>query len=83
MNGTQLGPSRTPWGAIFSLITALLYGASPIDLIPDVIPLLGWVVDAIIVPLFLIIAFAQWHRAKKRTTVSRNGVIVMPPQDRR
>ena len=57
--------SRTLWGPIISLLAALLYGASPIDLIPDILPLIGWLDDAIIVPLLLFIAFLQWRRAKK------------------
>ena len=67
-----------PWGAIFSLVTALLYGASPIDLIPDFIPILGLVDDAIIVPLFLIFAFFQYRKIQKRNQAARS-VIVMPP----
>ena len=67
-----------PWGAIFSLVTALLYGASPIDLIPDFIPILGLVDDAIIVPLFLIFAFFQYRKIQKRNQAARN-VIVIPP----
>ncbi len=54
------------FGALFSLFLALLYGASPIDLIPDVIPLIGWLDDAIIVPLLLWLAWAQWRRGSKR-----------------
>jgi uncharacterized membrane protein YkvA (DUF1232 family) len=57
--------SKTPWGAVFSLIVALLYGASPIDLIPDVIPLIGWIDDAVIVPVLLLLALVQWRRVKR------------------
>jgi uncharacterized membrane protein YkvA (DUF1232 family) len=57
--------SKTPWGAILSLFAALLYGASPIDLIPDLIPLIGWVDDAVIVPVLLLLALVQWRRAKR------------------
>jgi uncharacterized membrane protein YkvA (DUF1232 family) len=57
--------SKTPWGTIISLLAALLYGASPIDLIPDVIPLIGWIDDAIIVPVLLLLALVQWRKAKR------------------
>ncbi len=57
--------SRTTWGPIVSLLAALLYGASPIDLIPDIIPLIGWIDDAVIVPLLLLLAFVQWRRVRK------------------
>jgi uncharacterized membrane protein YkvA (DUF1232 family) len=67
----------TPWNAVFSLFMALIYGASPIDLIPDVIPLLGWLDDAAIVPVLLILAFFQYKRAQKRN-MNPNNVIVMP-----
>ena len=59
-------PAGTPWGAIISLVTALLYGVSPIDLIPDIIPLLGLVDDAIIVPLLLLVAFAQFRKSRAK-----------------
>ncbi|MBC8064140.1 MAG: DUF1232 domain-containing protein, partial [Chlorobia bacterium] len=61
-------PSRsaTPWGAIFSFFSALLYGVSPIDLIPDIIPVLGWLDDAAIVPIMLILALFQYMKVKKR-----------------
>lgn len=32
------------------LLAALFYGISPVDLIPDAIPVVGWIDDAIIVP---------------------------------
>lgn len=81
MNNQSARPRlATPWGAIFSLFTALFYGASPIDIIPDLIPLLGFVDDAVIVPIMLILAFFQYRKIQKRNaTVQANSVIVMPP----
>lgn len=57
------------------MFMGLLYGASPIDFIPDIIPLLGWVDDAAIVPLMLILAFFQYMRHQKRNG-QRGQVIV-------
>ena len=79
-------PTRgaTPWGAIFSLFAGLFYGLSPIDLIPDLIPLLGFMDDAAIVPIMLILAAFQYLKAKRRMApVSvRNQAIMVPNQDR-
>jgi uncharacterized membrane protein YkvA (DUF1232 family) len=63
--GTTRLSSKTPWGAVISLFAALLYGASPIDLIPDFIPLIGWIDDAVIVPILLVLAFVQWRKVKR------------------
>ncbi len=60
--------SAVPWGSLLSLVTAILYGVSPIDLLPDVIPLLGWVDDAIAVPAFLglsLLIFVRHRRLLK------------------
>ena len=43
---------------------ALLYGASPIDLIPDLIPLLGIVDDAIVVPALIVMGIFQLRKNK-------------------
>lgn len=60
---------------------ALVYGASPIDLIPDLIPVLGWLDDAAIVPLLLIVAFFQYKKVQKRNEAQRRkGYFVMPGQ---
>ncbi len=54
-----------PWGAVISLLGSIAYGVSPIDLIPDLIPLIGLLDDALLVPLLLIFAFIGFMRHKK------------------
>lgn len=63
---------------------ALFYGASPIDLIPDLIPLLGFVDDAAIVPILLVFALFQYKRAQaKRIPVPiSDRVIGASPADK-
>ncbi len=51
--------------ALWSAGFALLYGASPIDVIPDVIPVLGYLDDAIVVPAFLLLAYLQFRRSRR------------------
>lgn len=47
--------SRTPWYAkLLALVTAA-YALSPIDLIPDFIPVLGYLDDVILVPLGILL----------------------------
>lgn len=46
---------RVPWYVRFLAIAVAAYALSPIDLIPDFIPVLGWLDDLIIVPLGLIL----------------------------
>jgi len=48
--------ARTPRVSRFLLICALAYLASPIDLIPDVIPVLGQLDDLLVVPTLIWIA---------------------------
>lgn len=58
-----------PWGSIVSLIAALLYGVSPIDLLPDLIPLIGLVDDVSIGGVLILLAlslFLRHNRSKKR-----------------
>ncbi len=66
--------SRTPFFAKLAALAALIYLVSPIDLIPDFIPVAGYLDDLVIVPLLLHVAFtllpfevkeAGWAKAKQ------------------
>lgn len=46
---------RVPWLARLLAIAVAAYALSPIDLIPDFIPVLGWLDDLVLVPLGLIL----------------------------
>ena len=47
---------RTPWYAKAFLIAIVAYAVSPIDLIPDFIPVLGLVDDIILLPFAIVLA---------------------------
>jgi uncharacterized membrane protein YkvA (DUF1232 family) len=47
---------RTPWHARLFAACVVAYAASPIDLIPDFIPVLGYLDDLILIPLGLALA---------------------------
>jgi uncharacterized membrane protein YkvA (DUF1232 family) len=57
-----------PWTAIAGIVGALIYVFSPIDLIPDIIPVLGLTDDAAVVMLCLkaidseLIKYAKWKK---------------------
>ncbi|RAP73505.1 YkvA family protein [Paenibacillus montanisoli] len=48
--------NRTPWYAKLFAIGVVAYALSPIDLIPDFIPILGYLDDLILVPLGVALA---------------------------
>ena len=47
---------RTPWLAKAVALAVAAYAISPIDLIPDFIPILGYLDDLIIVPIGIMLA---------------------------
>ncbi len=47
---------RVPWYARALLVAIVAYALSPIDLIPDFIPILGYLDDLVIIPLGILLA---------------------------
>lgn len=47
---------RTPWYAKLLVIAIVAYALSPIDLIPDFIPVIGYLDDLVLVPLGIYLA---------------------------
>lgn len=63
--------------AVIGLVVA--YALSPIDLIPDFIPVLGWLDDLVIVPLGLWLAIRLipvdiWQECQARASVQRRDL---------
>jgi len=52
----MLRDPRTPRSAKLTALLAVLYVLSPVDLIPDVVPLLGWLDDGVVAMLLLRLA---------------------------
>lgn len=50
--------ARTPWPARILAICVAAYALSPIDLIPDFVPVLGYLDDLLIVPLGILAVVA-------------------------
>jgi uncharacterized membrane protein YkvA (DUF1232 family) len=48
---------RTPWYARAVIGATLAYALSPVDLIPDFIPVLGYLDDLLVVPLGMCLAY--------------------------
>jgi uncharacterized membrane protein YkvA (DUF1232 family) len=46
---------RTPWYARLAILSVVGYAISPIDLIPDFIPVLGFLDDLLILPLAIML----------------------------
>jgi uncharacterized membrane protein YkvA (DUF1232 family) len=67
----------TPWYARVVLGAALVYFASPIDLIPDAIPVLGQLDDLLIVPGLIALAL----KLIPPSVVAECRAQVMPPSD--
>ncbi len=83
------GDPRVPWHAKVVAMAVAAYALSPIDLIPDFVPVLGYLDDVVIVPLGIVLAvklvppalMAEFREAASRTggrrPVSRWGAVVI------
>ena len=71
--------SRTPWFAKLLAVVIVAYALSPIDLIPDFVPVLGYLDDLILLPICIVFAIklippqvlAECRAQAKETTLSR------------
>jgi uncharacterized membrane protein YkvA (DUF1232 family) len=50
------GDPRVPWYAKLAAIAVAAYALSPIDLIPDFIPIVGYLDDVVVVPAGILLA---------------------------
>lgn len=73
---------RTPWYARVFAAIVVAYAFSPIDLIPDFIPVLGYLDDLLLVPLGILLAIKiippeimQDSRAKAQEALAQNKSI--------
>jgi uncharacterized membrane protein YkvA (DUF1232 family) len=68
---------RVPWYAKLVAVAVVAYALSPIDLIPDFIPVLGYLDDAVIVPAGILLAVklvpADLMREFRALAVSAEG----------
>ncbi|HOJ19705.1 MAG TPA: YkvA family protein [Ignavibacteriaceae bacterium] len=56
--------AEVPWMTIAAIVVALLYILSPIDLIPDFIPIVGYIDDALVLGTCLSMVEADLHAYK-------------------
>ncbi|GAB1579744.1 YkvA family protein [Bordetella petrii] len=83
---------RTPWYAKALGAFVVAYALSPIDLIPDFIPVLGFIDDALLLPALIWLAVrltppdvlaacraqaAEWLASSRQSPRSRAGAIVI------
>jgi len=71
---------RTPWYAKVFLIAIVAYAMSPIDLIPDFIPVLGLLDDIILLPLGIALAvkLTPRHLWQARLAEAETGADQLP-----
>lgn len=69
---------RTPWRARLLALLVAAYALSPIDLIPDFVPVLGYLYDVVLIPLGVLLVVRmvpreqmEQHRAAARLAARR------------
>ncbi|RWP65507.1 YkvA family protein [Mesorhizobium sp.] len=73
---------RVPWFAKFVAGIVAAYALSPIDLIPDFIPVLGYIDDLIIVPLGVVLAIRLVPPSLMAEFRARAAALEEQPQSR-
>ena len=73
---------RTPWLARGLALLVAAYALSPIDLIPDFIPLLGYLDDLVIVPLGLLLVLRLVPEEVKQSARVRAAAVDHSPTSR-
>src|SRR5919201_691937 len=74
---------RTPWYAKAFTGAVVAYALSPIDLIPDFVPVLGYLDDLVLVPLGLVIAIRLIPEVVLIDCRTKAAVMDTRPTDRR
>lgn len=69
---------NTPWLAKAIAIFAIVYAISPIDLIPDVIPVIGYLDDLLILPILISICIRLIPKAVMDECLIKAKDIQMP-----
>jgi uncharacterized membrane protein YkvA (DUF1232 family) len=69
---------RTPWYAKALGVAVIAYALSPVDLIPDFIPVIGWIDDLLIVPLGLLAVRAMIPKDVLAEYRAREGELSEP-----
>ena len=66
---------RVPWYAKLAAVAVVAYALSPIDLVPDFIPILGYLDDAVIVPagIFLAVKLVPPHLMREFRAAAVDG----------
>ena len=73
---------RTPWLVRWLALLVAAYALSPIDLIPDFIPVLGYLDDLVIVPLGMVLVLRLIPEEVKRSARERALALAGRPTSR-
>ncbi|GAB1594576.1 YkvA family protein [Lysobacter claricitrinus] len=73
---------RTPWGVRLLALGVAAYALSPIDLIPDFIPVLGYLDDLLIVPLGIALVMRWLPAGIKADAHARAAAMAERPTSR-
>lgn len=68
----------TPWYAKAVVLFAVVYAISPIDLIPDVIPILGYLDDLLILPILIALAVHWIPKSVMDECLNRSENFTLP-----